>query len=244
MVNNNILNNISIVLCDTSHNGNIGAVARAMKTMGLYNLILVNPQVTIDDHSYALASNARDVIEKAAIVDSLDEALEATTLQYALSARKREFNYSLVTPFSCVPEILAIASLNQKIAIVFGCERSGLTIEQLEKCNRLVTIPGNPEYFSLNLAQAVQIMAYEIYRQLYGSVEYLKTNTEKATFADNQGILSHVDNILANTHYYKNKNRSMVQRRLQNIINKANLDRDEVDLLRGMLKMSQANIPS
>lgn len=242
MVNNNILNNISIVLCNTSHNGNIGAVARAMKTMGLYNLILVNPQVAIDDHSYALASNARDIIEKATIVDSLDVALAATTLQYALSARKREFNHSLTTPFSCVAEILSIASINQKIAIVFGSERSGLTIEQLEKCNRLVTIPGNPEYFSLNLAQAVQIMAYEIYRQLHGSVEYLKTNTVRATFADNQGILSHVDNILASTHYYNNKNRSMVQRRLQNIINKANLDRDEVDLLRGMLKMSQLDI--
>lgn len=232
---NNTLNNITIVLCNTSHNGNIGAAARAMKTMGLYNMILVAPQVMPDDHSYALATNARDVVEKARIVDTLDEAIENTTLAYAMTSRKREFNHHLSTPFECAEELLITANNNEKVAIVFGSERSGLTIEQLEKCNRLVTIPGNPEYFSLNLAQAVQIMAYEVYRQFSGSVDYLKTTTQKSSFADNQGILSHIDKILSTTNYYKNKNIEMVQRRLQNIINKASLDREEVDLIRGML---------
>ncbi|MDQ5921925.1 MAG: tRNA/rRNA methyltransferase [Pseudomonadota bacterium] len=235
---NSALNNITVVLCNTSHNGNIGAVARAMKTMGLYKLALVAPQIMPDDHSYALASNARDVVENALITDSLDEVLEHTTLQYALTARKREFNNFLSTPFECAPEILSSISNAEKIAIVFGSERSGLTIEQLEKCNRMVTIPANPEYSSLNLAQAVQVIAYEICRQFSGSIEHLKTETiHKSTFADNQGILSHVDKSLYNAGYYNNnnKNRDMVQRRLQNIIKKANLTREEVDLIRGLL---------
>lgn len=235
---NSILNNVTVVLCNTSHNGNIGAVARAMKTMGLYKLSLVAPQTMPDDHSYALASNARDVVENALIINSLDEALEHTTLQYALTARKREFNNFLSTPFECVPEILSSINNNEKVAIVFGSERSGLTIEQLEKCNRMVTIPANSEYSSLNLAQAVQVITYEIYRQFNGSIEHLRTETiNKSTFADNQGILTHIDKTLYNIGYYSNnnKNRNMVQRRLQNIIKKANLTREEVDLIRGMM---------
>ena len=152
-----------------------------------------------------------------------------------MTSRKREFNHTLATPFEAVPEILQNAANQEKIAIVFGCERSGLTIEQVEKCNRLITIPGNPEYFSLNLSQAVQIMAYEIYRQFDGSVKYLKTKTKKSSFADNQGILTHIDTILEQTNYYHNKNKDMIIRRLQSIISKADLDRNEVKLVRGML---------
>ena len=160
---NKLLNNIKIVLCNTSHNGNIGSSARAMKTMGIFNLILVSPEVMPDDHSIALACNARDIIETAIITDSLDEAIGDCTLTIALTSRKRELSSHLATPKEITPEIFTTISHNEKVAIVFGAERTGLTIEQLEKCNRLVTIPGNPDYFSLNLAQAVQIICYEIY---------------------------------------------------------------------------------
>lgn len=237
MLNTKIaLNNISIVLCNTSHSGNIGSVARAMKTMGLYKLILVSPTAKIDDEAYALSSNARDVVENAIIVDTLDTALQNTTLAYALTSRRREFNHHLRTPKECTNEILSTAVSNEKIAIVFGSERSGLTIEQIEKCNRLVTIPGNPEYFSLNLAQAVQIMAYEIYSNYNSNIDYLKTtNKQKSTFADNQGVLNHFDKILNRVEYYTEKNQEQVHRKLQNILHKANLNRDEVDLVRGIL---------
>ncbi len=231
-----ILNNISIVLCNTTHNGNIGSAARAMKTMGLHKLVLVAPAVRPDDHSMALASNARDVVANAWIVDSLDIALKDTNLAFAMTSRKREFNHHLATPRESIDEIFRTIHNEEKVAVVFGCERSGLTIQQLELCNRLVTIPGNPEYFSLNLAQAVQIMAYEIYSNYNSKVDYLKTEVKKSSFADNQGVLNHLQQILTNIDYYKNKNSEITGRRLQNIIHKANLDRDEVDLIRGMLR--------
>ena len=231
-----VLNNISIVLCNTSHSGNIGSVARAMKTMGLYKLVLVAPKAKIDDEAYALSSNARDVVENAIIVDTLDAALQNTTLAYALTSRRREFNHHLATPKESTSEIISTAISNQKVAIVFGSERSGLTIEQIEKCNRLVTIPGNPEYFSLNLAQAVQIVAYEIYSNFNGNIDYLKTtNDQKSTFADNQGIINHLNKILNHVEYYSGKDPERVHRKLQNILTKANLNRDEVDLIRGIL---------
>ena len=119
----NMLHNISIILCNTTHNGNIGSAARAMKTMGLFNLSLVAPVVVIDDEAYALASNARDVVENAQIFTTLEEALQDTTLAYALTSRRREFNHHLATPKECVNEILTTA-LSEKIAIVFGSERS------------------------------------------------------------------------------------------------------------------------
>jgi tRNA/rRNA methyltransferase len=227
--------NIKIILCNTTHSGNIGTTARAMKTMNLTNLVLVAPEAIIDDYCYALSTNARDVVENATIVPNLDAALSDVTLSYALTSRKREFNQSLTTPYLATPEILSAIKDMQKVALVFGCERSGLTIEQLEKCNRLITIPGNINYFSLNLAQAVQIMAYEIFHQAQGSIDYLKTKIKHATFDDNQGVLQHIDLLLNSTKYYDNKNRKLVMRRLQYILNKANLDQQEVKLIRGML---------
>ena len=235
-------NNISIVLCNTSHPGNIGSVARAMKTMGLVNLILVDPVSKPDDHSRALACNAADVVDNAKILTSLDEALDETTLSIAMTSRKREFTHSLSTPKQIIPEIFTNVNHGNKIAIVFGSEKNGLTIGQLEKCNRMVTIPGNKEYFSLNLAQAVQIMCYEIYSNYDSSLERLVAITKPATFADNQGVVNHIDNILTNLSFYKNKNKERVVRRLQNIINKARLEREDVDLLRGMLKHIENNV--
>lgn len=233
------LQNIKIILCNTTHSGNIGSAARAMKTMGLTNLILVEPKTTIDNNALALASNARDVIENAKIASSLAEALADTSLAIALTSRKREFNYNLQTPKEIVPEIIATIN-NANVAIVFGTEKNGLSIEQLELCNRLVTIPGNSDYFSLNLAQAVQIMCYEIYSQYNPSLTHLKSDIKKASSADNQGILTHLDLILNKIDFYKNE--TITKRRIQKIINKASLEREEVDLIRGILKKIEQNL--
>ncbi len=230
-----MLDNITIVLCNTSHNGNIGAAARAMKTMGLYNLTLVAPLSPPDDHSMALACNARDVVERATIVSSLDQVLSDKQLAIALTSRKREFNDRLLSPKQITSEILNAASAKQKIAIVFGNEQHGLTIEQLEQCNRLVTIPGNPLYFSLNLAQAVQIMAYEIYSNYNPDLDHLITPIHKANLGDSAYLLNSLDQIMQQTDYYTNKNSSRVLRRLQKILHKADLEREEADLLHGIL---------
>lgn len=237
----NILDNLKIVLCNTSHNGNIGSAARAMKTMDIHNLILVNPVAKPDDHAIALASNAADVVENAKIVNRLDLAIGDTTLTIGTTSRKREFGSHLYTPRQIVPEILTHLKQGNKIAVVFGAEKNGLTIEELEKCNRLVTIPGNPAYFSLNLAQAVQIICYEIYSQHNDSLKHIKQAVSLATFADRQGVLIHMERLL-NLAGYRNRNSNLTRRRLQHILNKANLEREEVDLLRGMLKTIEKNL--
>lgn len=230
------LKNIIIILCNTSHNGNIGSAARAMKTMDIHNLVLVDPIALPDDHSLALACNAADIVKKIQIVKTLDEALIDCTIAVGMTSRKREFASHLNTPKEIVPEILDQINNHNKIAIVFGSEKNGLTIEQLEKCNRVVTIPGNPEYFSLNLAQAVQIMCYEIYSNYNPSIEPLKQIKNISSISDNQGILEHINQILIKSNFYNNKNQKQTQRRIQNILHKAQLERQDVDLIRGMLK--------
>jgi tRNA/rRNA methyltransferase len=236
-VNIDILNNVSIILCNTSHNGNIGAVARAMKTMGLVHLVLVAPSVEIDDHSYAVATHAYDILSDTKIVTHLNEVISDKTLVYATTTRKREFNDTLTTPAKCKYEILAAINNGEKIAIVFGSEKSGLTIEQLEQCNRLVTIPGNPNYSSLNLAQAVQIFAYEIFSTLDTSIKHLSTKRNMATIDENQGVLMHITSLLNDSYYFNATNRHLTIRRLQNILHKASLDKEEINLIRGMLQL-------
>ena len=170
------LRHIHVVLTRTSHPGNIGAAARAMKTMGLSRLTLVAPNLmatpmtpeppTFDaaqaaafrlpEESFILASGARDVLEQAQIVATLDEALADTVLSCALTSRRRELTSPLQTPRELTPSLLAAAQAGQTVALVFGNETFGLSIDEVQHCNRLMTISGNPDYFSLNLAQAVQ----------------------------------------------------------------------------------------
>jgi tRNA/rRNA methyltransferase len=230
----NNLDNIQVILCDTSHQGNVGSTARAMKTMGIKHLTLVNPLNKPDDHAIALSCNASDIILNAEILSNLDQALHNTTIALAMTSRKREFAYKIHTPKEIIPEIFNVINQNKKVAIVFGSEKNGLTIEQQEKCNRIVTIPGNPEYFSLNLAQAVQIMCYEIYSNLATTSSVAPNNA--ATYLDNQHLLKHIDKSLSQIGYYtKNKSRDRLIRRLQHIINKANLEHEEVDMLHGII---------
>ncbi len=230
----NQLSNIQVVLCNTSHPGNIGSAARAMKTMGITTLTLVAPLVQPDDHSLALSCNAKDVITNCRIVDSLEQAIADNHLVIAMTGRKREFNERIATPKEITPEILTAIANQEKVSLVFGNEQNGLTIEQLEKCNRLVTIPGNPEYFSLNLAQAVQIVCYEIYSNYNPNLEHLKTELRRATAQDIEHLLKRLDNLLDHSSFYTARNQTWVQRRLQNILHKAQLNREEADLLHGV----------
>lgn len=237
-----LLNNIQIVLCNTSHTGNIGSAARAMKTMGLHNLTLVSPLVMPDDHSLALSCNAKDVVENCTIINNIDDAISQSHLVIAMTGRKREFNDRLHTPKEIIPEIFASLQNQEQVSVVFGNEQNGLTIEQLEKCNRLVTIPGNPKYFSLNLAQAVQIMCYEIYSNYNPSMAFLQNTVKRATEHDVQYLLSSLDKIMIKSKFYENKNSDRIKRRLQNILHKSELEREEADLLHGILKQILNNL--
>ena len=158
---NAIFDAIRIVLVGTTHPGNIGASARAMKTMGFKQLVLVNPEHYPNADATARASGADDVLYHAQVVNHLDAALEGCNLVLGASARRRGINCAELDPRACAQQALNI-SRNGQVALVFGREHSGLTNEELDRCHFMVRIPANPDYSSLNLAAAVQVLCYEL----------------------------------------------------------------------------------
>ncbi|CUA86752.1 RNA methyltransferase, TrmH family, group 1 [Gulbenkiania indica] len=233
------LKNIRIVLARPSHPGNIGSAARAMKTMGLTRLYLVEPKTFPSDEANALASGAVDVLEHATVVPTLVEALAGVTVACALTSRRRELTTPLSTPRETAPELMARARDGEQVALVFGNETFGLSIEEVEQCNRLVTIPGNPDYFSLNLAMAVQVMTYELFSHAGVGVEHLRAEAETATRDEVEGFCVHLDATLARVGYYERRNGERLMRRMRTLFNRAGLLREEVDILRGFLKQVQ-----
>jgi tRNA (cytidine32/uridine32-2'-O)-methyltransferase len=156
-----MLSNIHFVLSHTSHPGNIGAAARALKTMGLNNLILVKPKLFPHPDAIAMSAGADDILTQAKITHSLEEAIADCQLILGTSGRERSLAWSLIDARTAAEKVMAIAN-KQKVAILFGCEQSGLTNEELQCCHYHVQIPANPLYNSLNIAAAVQVIAYEI----------------------------------------------------------------------------------
>ena len=157
-------NLINIVLVDTIHPGNIGSVARAMKTMGLSRLSLVNPRIFPSDDAIALSGNATDVLNKAKIFTSIKDAIKESTFVYATSSRDRSIQWPITDAASAASDIVNEVNSNKEISIIFGKEDRGLTNDELEYANRLIEIPANPEYPVLNLAMSVQIISYEIFK--------------------------------------------------------------------------------
>ena len=157
-------NLINIVLVDTIHPGNIGSVARAMKTMGLSRLSLVNPRIFPSDDAIALSGNATDVLNEAKIFTSIKDAIKESTFVYATSSRDRSIQWPITDAASAASDIVNEVNSNKEISIIFGKEDRGLTNDELEYANRLIGIPANPEYPVLNLAMSVQIISYEIFK--------------------------------------------------------------------------------
>ena len=155
-------NLINIVLVDTIHPGNIGSVARAMKTMGLKKLSLVNPRVFPSGEANALAGNATDVLDNAKIFTSIKDAIDQSTFVYATSSRDRSIQWPLMDAETAAKDICNEVNSNKEISIIFGKEDRGLTNDELELANKLIEIPANPEYPVLNLAMSAQIISYEI----------------------------------------------------------------------------------
>src|SRR5574343_601766 len=209
------LKNIGVVLARPNHPGNIGSAARAMKTMGLTRLYLVEPKVFPSEEANVLASGAVDVLEHATVVGSLTEALSDVTVACALTSRRRELTTPLSTPRETAPELIARAREGEQVALVFGNETFGLSIEEVEQCNRLVTIPGNPDYFSLNLAMAVQVMTYELFSHTGVNVDYLKPDGNSATQGEVDGMVDHLDATLEDIGYYRRRNSERMIRRLR-----------------------------
>lgn len=231
-----LLARFRIVLSHTSHPGNIGSAARAMKTMGFSQLYLVNPKEFPSDVARSLASNADDLLDQAIVVSSLEEALAGTTLQVAMTARRRELVQPLQTPRQLAPELLATASQGGDIALIFGTEMSGLTIDEVQLCNRLATIPTNPAYSSLNLAQAVQVFCYELRASILDDVSWL---AEVPRYADHDYIerfFKHLEEALIAIGFLKPDRPKRLMPRLRRLFQRARLEREEVDILRGILR--------
>ncbi|ALB63700.1 tRNA:Cm32/Um32 methyltransferase [Cronobacter condimenti 1330] len=234
-----MLQNIRIVLVETSHTGNMGSVARAMKTMGLTNLWLVNPLVKPDSQAIALAAGASDVIGNASIVDTLDEALAGCSLVVGTSARSRTLPWPMLDPRECGLKSVGEAA-HAPVAIVFGRERVGLTNDELQKCHYHVAIAANPEYSSLNLAMAVQVIAYEV-RMAWLATQDAQTpalEEEEAPYPlvdDLERFYGHLEQVLLSTGFIRPNHPGQVMNKLRRLFTRARPESQELNILRGML---------
>lgn len=234
-----MLHNIRIVLVETSHTGNMGSTARAMKTMGLSNLYLVNPLVKPDSQAISMSAGASDVIGNATIVDTLDEALAGCSLVIGTSARSRTLPWPMLEPREC-GEISAKTSVSSPVALVFGRERVGLTNEELQKCNYHVCIPANPEYSSLNLAMAVQLIAYEVRVAWLSQLEAAKPAVveEEVPYPlveDLERFYVHLEEVLLKVGFIRKAHPGQVMSRLRRLFTRARPESQELAILRGIL---------
>ncbi len=226
---------IRIVLMRPSHPGNIGASARAMKNMGLEDLCLVQPAEFPHAEATARASGADDVLHRARVCEDLESAVSDCGFVVAASARRRSLAWPELNPHACALK-LATMRLVCPVAIVFGPEQSGLSNDEVMRCNVLSTISANPQYSSLNLAMAVQIFAYEL-RQAIGNDagEAVAAEAPPATSAELEHYFEHLERILLATGFLKPHNPRHLMLRLRRLFLRAELDKNEINILRGIL---------
>lgn len=233
-----MLSNVRIVLINTSHPGNIGAVARAMKNMCLHELYLVDPKNFPNADATSRASGADDILANARIHPSLESAIAGCSLVIGTSARQRSIAWPCLDPRQCAEQVLSESKYHQ-VAILFGREHSGLTNSELDLCHFLVQIPTDPDFSSLNIASAVQIIAYELMTasqqqlpDINAAMEPLTTGEETELFyAELEDVLVEIE--FLDPHSPKHRKRLM--RRLRRLFNRIRLNRNEMNILRGVL---------
>ena len=226
---------IRVVLSRTSHPGNIGATARAMKTMGFAELALVEPRHFPHAEATALAAGAADVLDAARVYPSLDAALADCIVAAGFSARRRGLSHPPQTLREAAPELSAIATSQGRVALVFGNETSGLSNEELARCQRFVSIPANPAYASLNLAAAVQVACYE-FAVAGASFEAPRSNPREAATGDDVARLcDEVERAALDSGYLDPQQPGRFMQRIRLLFARARLEREEVKILRGLL---------
>ena len=228
-------NLINIVLVDTIHPGNIGSVARAMKTMGLSRLSLVNPRVFPSDDAIALSGNATDVLKNAKIYKNIREAIKDSTFVYATSSRDRSIQWPIKDAASAAKDIHAEVNNNKEISIIFGKEDRGLTNDELENANRLIEIPANPIYPVLNLAMSVQIISYEIFKassdiKLKEWRDYPEVNSEQL-----QMLIDHFIETAIDIDVIDPDNPKKIISRIKRMLTRLQPDEMEASFMRGFL---------
>jgi len=230
---------IRIVLIETSHPGNIGGIARAMKNMGLSQLVLVNPKEFPSAVASARASSAADVLNDAKVVNSLDEAIAGTKLVVGASARLRKVSWPQLDVRETAK--LALETVEDgEVALVFGREDSGLSNAEMDKCHYLAHIPSNPNYCSLNIGAAVQVFAYECL--MATEIESVHTKGYKHTLASTEqleGFYDHLYQALQDIEFLDPAKNARFMRRMRRLFNRTQLDIKEVDILRGILTAAQ-----
>lgn len=229
------LKNIRFVLCAIAHPGNIGAAARALKTMGLGELRLVAPGRFPDPQAEWLASGASDVLRRARVHPTLDDALAGSALTVACTARPREIAVPMVTAREAAARIIEVAR-SQPAALVFGNETFGLTGVEVARCQLLATIPANPEYSSLNVAAAVQLFAYELRLAALGSAPRPGKARMHATHEELERFYEHLERAMVEHGFLNPEHPKKLMPRLRRLFNRAQLEREEVNILRGVIK--------
>ena len=231
-----------MVLSHTSHPGNIGAAARAMKTMGLEQLWLVNPKQFPDAGATARASGADDLLAAARVAAGIDAALHGCRLVIGASARSRSIPCPVIAPDECA-RLACAESVQGQVAILFGCEQSGLSNAEIDRCHKLVQIPTNPEYGSLNLAAAVQIIGYEL------RVAHQRQHAAPAaddhvpvTADEMERFYAHLEQVLVELEFLDPANPRQLMRRLRRLYSRARPDANEMNILRGILSAAQQGV--
>ena len=259
-----MLEQIKIVLVNTTHSGNIGAAARAMKNMGVVELCLVDPIATIDGDAIVRASGASEILDSCQIAASLDEAVADCGLVIGTSARGRHIPWPLCSPRECASKAKQATASGNKVALVFGRESRGLTNEELHKCNAHVHIPTNEDFSSLNIASAVQVLCYEM--RLAALDEGADKNADETHAAGNsqwgvpwdyelaphgdvERLFEHLQSALVDIDFLNPKEPKQLMTRLRRMLQRTALDKMEVNMLRGILaavqrKAAIANAPS
>lgn len=246
-----LLDRITIVMVETTHTGNIGAAARAMKNMGLKHLTLVSPYTGIDHVAIRRAAGAKDILERATVVDTLGDAIADCQWVVGTSARSRHIPWPLMSARTCGQEVQQAAQAGNNIAIVFGRESRGLTNDELHQCHAHVHIDTDEEYSSLNVAQAVQVLSYEARQavleagvasdeqQMPWGVEW---DHPLATHDELNGMLSHLEQTLVSLEFLDPENPMQLMTRLRRLYQRAALDKTEVNMVRGMLAAMQKRL--
>ena len=239
----NLLNSVKVVLVGTTHPGNIGATARAMKNMGILDLALVEPKEFPSDVATFRSKAAKDILEKASVHTSLEEAISECELVVGTSARGRTVPWPVLNPREAAEEMHK-SSLNGKVAIVFGREDRGLTNEELGLCNFHVHIPSDPEYSSLNLSQAVQILAYEI-RLSYLQDRHVNEEYWDVELANNEQterLINHMDELMQEVDFYDVENPRKLLVRVRRFFKRSKIDVMEANIFRGLFATIQKKL--
>ena len=227
---------VQIVLVETSHPGNIGSVARAMKNMGLKNLVLINPKKFPDKDAVALAGNAADILDSAVIFDSIEVAVKNSKVIYATSARERSIKWPTVNVKDAAQEIKQLTSEEIQVSILFGREDRGLANEELQLANKHLLIPAHPDYPVLNIAMSVQIVCYELFQAINDKPIQSWQDFPEYTSEELNRLIEHFNETAIKLDLIDPENPKQILTRLERMFRRLYPDKMEGNFLRGFLK--------